>query len=178
MKYQITPPSSINGLVNLPTSKSISNRALILNALAKNTQLIDNISDSDDTNALRKALGNISGTVDIGAAGTAMRFLTAYFAITSGTRVLTGSERMKKRPIKILVDALRQLGASISYIDEEGFPPLFIDGKDLSGGEISINGDTSSQYISALLMIAPTLKNGLSVKIAGELISTDRKSVV
>ena len=172
MKYQITPPSSINGSVNLPASKSISNRALILNALAKSAQLIDNISDSDDTNALREALADTTGTVDIGAAGTAMRFLTAYFAITPGSRVLTGSERMKKRPIKILVEALRQLGASISYAGEEGFPPLFIEGKALDGGEITINGDISSQYISALLMIAPTLKNGLSVKIAGELIST------
>ena len=172
MKYQITPPSSINGSVTLPASKSISNRVLILNALAKNAQLIDNISDSDDTNALREALANTAGTVNIGAAGTAMRFLTTYLAITPGSRVLTGSERMKKRPIKILVEALRQLGASINYVGEDGFPPLLIDGKVLDGGEITINGNISSQYISALLMIAPTLKNGLSVKITGELIST------
>jgi len=172
MKYQITPPSSINGSVNLPASKSISNRTLILNALAKIPQLIDNISDSDDTNTLREALENTTGTVNIGAAGTAMRFLTAYFAITPGSRVLTGSERMKKRPVKILVEALRQLGASINYVGEEGFPPLSIEGKPLDGGEITINGNISSQYISALLMIAPTLKNGLSMKITGELIST------
>ena len=171
MKYRLTPPSLIDASINLPASKSISNRVLILNALAKNTQSIENISNSDDTNVLLKALTGTSDTIDIGAAGTAMRFLTAYLAITPGSRVLTGSERMKKRPIKILVDALRQLGASIRYVNEEGFPPLFIEGKPLEGGIIKINGNISSQYISALLMIAPMLKNGLCVEIAGELIS-------
>ena len=171
MKYRLTSPSLIKASVTLPTSKSISNRVLILNALSKNAQSIENISDSDDTKVLQKALSDTSGIIDIGAAGTAMRFLTAYFATTPGQRVLTGSERMKKRPVKVLADALRQLGASIRYTEEDGYPPLLIEGKALEGGTIEISGDISSQYISALLMVAPTLKKGLHVNITGELIS-------
>ena len=172
MKYQLSPPSHIDAAIDLPASKSISSRALILGALAESAYSIEHISDSDDTKVLQKALSSTAETVDIGAAGTAMRFLTAYFAVMPGARTLTGSERMKKRPIKLLVDALQELGASIRYEGEAGFPPLFIEGKPLEGGAVKIDGSISSQYISALLMIAPKLKNGLFIEITGALAST------
>ena len=156
----------------LPASKSISNRALVLNALSKNVVPPDNLSDSDDTEVLLRALQTMPETIDIGAAGTAMRFLTAYLSVTPGEHVITGTERMKHRPIGILVEALRTLGASITYEGEEGFPPLRIVGCDtLEGGSLSVPGDVSSQYISALLMIAPTLKNGLRLTLTGNIAS-------
>ncbi len=155
----------------LPASKSISNRALILNALSYSPYDIENLSDCDDTRVTVKALDSNSNTFDIGAAGTAMRFLTAFLAKTMGEWTITGSERMKQRPIKLLVDALNSLGAKIEYVENEGFPPLKITGCALSGGTISLNGGVSSQYISALMMIAPYMINGLTIKLQGKVIS-------
>lgn len=134
----------------------------------------ENLSDSDDTYVMLRALEekSLEGTIDIGAAGTAMRFLTAYLSVTPGEHVITGTERMKHRPISILVNALRQLGATIDYVGEEGFPPLRIVGHDnLEGGCLTVPGDVSSQYISALLMIAPTLHKGLCLKLTGQIAS-------
>ena len=158
--------------VSLPFSKSISNRALIMNALSENTGKIENLSDSDDTCVLSAAINSTNNVVDIGAAGTAMRFLTAYFSVTDGEKILTGSERMKQRPIGLLVNALRTLGADIEYLEKDGFPPLKIRGKKLSGNEILLDGSVSSQYISALMMIAPVLTDGLKIKLEGNIIST------
>lgn len=171
MKYIITPPEAINGKINLPSSKSISNRALILNALSHSDMLIQNISDCDDTRVMIKALNSDSNLFDVGAAGTAMRFLTAFLSKIIGEWTITGSDRMKQRPIKLLVDALNSLGAKIEYIEKEGYPPLRIFGSALEGGEISLDGSVSSQYISALMMIAPTMKNGLKITLTGEIIS-------
>lgn len=156
----------------LPASKSISNRALIINALANGTHPLENLSDCDDTQVMLRALQAQPGeTIDIMAAGTAMRFLTAYLSVTPGDRIITGTQRMKQRPIGILVDALRKLGANIEYVEKEGFPPLRIQGTTLTKSHISLPGNISSQYISALLMIAPTLKNGLQVTLTGDIIS-------
>lgn len=157
--------------ISLPASKSISNRALILNALAYSPYDIQNLSDCDDTRVTVKALDSNDTTFDIGAAGTAMRFLTAFLSKTVGEWVITGSERMKQRPIKLLVDALNSLGARIEYVEKEGFPPLRIYGSALMGGEISLNGGVSSQYISALMMVAPYMVNGLKIRLEGDVIS-------
>jgi len=162
---------SINASINLPSSKSISNRALILNALAYSPFEISNLSDCDDTRVTVKALNSNETTFDIGAAGTAMRFLTAFLSKTVGEWIITGSERMKQRPIKLLVDALNSLGARIEYMENEGFPPLRIFGSALTGGEITLNGGISSQYISALMMIAPFMMNGLKITLEGNIIS-------
>jgi len=162
---------SVNLRVELPSSKSISNRALILDALAYSPYEIENLSDCDDTRVLVNALDSNDTTFDIGAAGTSMRFLTAFLSKTVGEWVITGSERMKQRPIKLLVNALNQLGAKIEYVENEGFPPLKIYGCALMGGEISLNGGISSQYISALMMIAPLMQNGLKITLEGEIIS-------
>jgi 3-phosphoshikimate 1-carboxyvinyltransferase len=165
------PAKDINLSISLPASKSISNRALILNALAYSPYDIQNLSDCDDTRVTVKALDSNDTTFDIGAAGTAMRFLTAFLAKTVGEWVITGSERMKNRPIKLLVDALTSLGARIEYVEKEGYPPLRIFGSALMGGEISLNGGVSSQYISALMMVAPYMQNGLKIKLEGNVIS-------
>ncbi|MCE5332023.1 MAG: 3-phosphoshikimate 1-carboxyvinyltransferase [Bacteroidales bacterium] len=164
-------PGNINLRISLPASKSISNRALILNALADSPYEIENLSDCDDTRVTVKALDSSDTTFDIGAAGTAMRFLTAFLSKTVGEWVITGSERMKQRPIKLLVDALNRLGARIEYVEKEGFPPLRIFGSALTGGEIHLNGGISSQYISALMMIAPYMQNGLKIILDGNIIS-------
>lgn len=157
--------------IKITGSKSESNRLLILQQHYPNLT-IKNPSNSDDTIHLQQALQKNSGTVDIGHAGTAMRFLTAYFAAKNGAEVtLTGSQRMQERPIKILVDALQTLGADIQYIKDEGNPPLKIKGKKLNMSKVSIKGNVSSQYISALVLIAPALKNGLSIKLIGEITS-------
>lgn len=162
----------LSASVKLPSSKSISNRALIIYALSDCCILPENLSDCDDTAVIIRALRENPATIDIGAAGTAMRFTTAFLAATaSGEHVLTGTERMKHRPIKILVDALRFLGADIKYVCEEGFPPLAIRGRRLEGGELEIEGNVSSQYISALLMIGPVLTKGLTLRLRGEIIS-------
>ena len=142
-----------------------------MHALSDYNQTIENLSDSDDTIVMKKALSGKNQIIDIGHAGTAMRFLTAYFSIMPGEKIITGSERMKQRPIKILVDALISLGAEIEYVGNEGFPPLKIKGKNLKGGKIELNGGVSSQYISALLMIAPILKGGLTLHLTGNVIS-------
>lgn len=157
--------------IRLPASKSISNRLLIINALAGSNEIPQNLSDSDDTRVMLDALTSENGLKDVGHAGTSMRFLTAFFSCRPGDVVLTGSERMKERPMGPLVDALRSLGAEISYAGKEGFPPLEIHGNRMDGGEITIDGGISSQFISALLMIAPTMKKGLVLQIKGDLVS-------
>ena len=170
-QYRLSAPQRLDATVELPASKSISNRALIIYALSGGSHLPENLSDCDDTNVIIKALNEMPEEIDIKAAGTAMRFMTAYLSVTGGTHVLTGTERMKHRPIGILVDALRLLGADIQYVGEEGFPPLRINGKQLEGGLLEIPGNVSSQYISALLMIGPTLKKGLTLRLLGSIIS-------
>lgn len=158
--------------IQLPSSKSISNRVLIINALSGNSELPLNVSDCDDTNVMIQWLASKPHTVDIGAAGTAMRFSTALLAVSDGEHVITGSPRMKQRPVAVLVDALRSIGADISYVENDGFPPLKIQGNPaLKGGEITLRGDVSSQYISALLMIGPYLQNGLKLNLTGDIIS-------
>ncbi|MBQ8056277.1 MAG: 3-phosphoshikimate 1-carboxyvinyltransferase [Paludibacteraceae bacterium] len=171
MKYHIIAPNQAAGIIDLPTSKSISNRALMINALSGNQLVVKRISNSDDTHVMIEALKLQSNEIDVGAAGTSMRFLTAYFANKLGTWQITGSERMKNRPIAILVDALRSIGAEISYVEKEGFPPLQIKGKELEGGKIALDGSVSSQYISALLMVAPIMKNGLTLELLGHIAS-------
>lgn len=211
MIYHILPPSSIRTSIQLPASKSISNRALIIHALGKGDCLPENLSDCDDTRVMVKALTEGGDTIDILAAGTAMRFLTAYFSITPGQRILTGTARMQQRPIQLLVDALRQLGADIAYTNREGFPPLRIRGKEPNNcelknyeqevckqennkqenyelknyeqevcekgkkeslcSELTLQGNVSSQYISALLMIGPMLPHGLTLHLSGNIIS-------
>ena len=172
MKYLIKAPEErLRASVQLPASKSISNRALILNALSYSPYDIQNLSDCDDTEVMVKALNSDSRDFDIKAAGTAMRFLTAFLSKIVGEWTITGTERMKNRPIKLLVDALNSLGARIEYMEEEGYPPLRIFGSALQGGEISLAGGVSSQYISALLMIAPLMENGLTLHLEGNIIS-------
>ena len=171
MQYLIKAPSQLNTTVNLPASKSISNRALIIGALSGGHVLPENLSDCDDTGVIVRALESMPEVIDIKAAGTAMRFMTAYLAVTPGTHVITGTERMKHRPIGILVDALRYLGASIDYVGEEGFPPLRIAGRRIAGGALEVPGNISSQYISALLMIGPALRKGLQLRLTGSIIS-------
>ena len=171
MRYKITAPSHIDTTINLPASKSISNRALILHALGKGSVVPDNLSDCDDTKVIINALKTMPPVIDIKAAGTAMRFMTAYLSVTPGEHVITGTNRMKHRPIRVLVDALRKLGAQIEYTEEEGFPPLRITGDSLDGGMLEIPGDVSSQYISALLMIGPAMKNGLKLRLTGNIVS-------
>ena len=170
-QYLIKAPKLQKATVSLPASKSISNRALIIYALSGGQQLPRNLSDCDDTSVILAALRDMPDEIDIKAAGTAMRFMTAYLSVMKGTHVLTGTERMKQRPIGILVDALRKLGASIDYLGEEGYPPLRITGQPLQGGDLEIEGNVSSQYISALLMIGPVLKKGLELKLTGDIIS-------
>lgn len=172
MNYIIKGPDRlIRASVQLPASKSISNRALILSALSYSPYNIQNLSDCDDTEVMVAALNSNSRDFDIKAAGTAMRFLTAFLSKVVGEWTITGTERMKNRPIRILVDALNSLGARVEYVEKEGFPPLRIFGSALQGGEISLSGGVSSQYISALLMIAPLMENGLTLHLEGNIIS-------
>jgi len=172
MSLKVVAPNKLNGLVSLPSSKSISNRALVINALSGNSCEPQNVSDCDDTKVMISWLTNHPQIVDIGAAGTAMRFSSALLAVTDGKHVITGTERMKNRPIGILVDALRSLGANIKYVEKEGYPPLEITGNcEMEGGEISLQGSVSSQYISALLMIGPILKDGLKLVLTGNIVS-------
>ena len=172
MQYEIKAPQVLNQTIKLPASKSISNRALIIHALSGGAILPDNLSDCDDTTVIINALQNNPHEINIKAAGTAMRFMTAFLSVKDGEEhVLTGTERMKHRPIGVLVDALRHLGADISYVGDEGFPPLRIKGRKLEGGLLEVPGNISSQYISALLMIGPTLKNGLTLRLTGDVIS-------
>lgn len=161
----------LSSKITISGSKSETNRLLLLQALYPNI-LVENASISDDSQVMIQALKTTNSEIDIHHAGTAMRFLTAYFAIQEGREViLTGSSRMKERPIQILVNALRQLGADIAYEEKEGFPPLRIRGRKLTNSTVSIQSNVSSQYISALLLIAPKLENGLHLTLEGELTS-------
>ena len=172
MDYKIFAPQRAIGEIDLPASKSISNRALILNALCSSPAPLHNVAHCDDTDAMVAALSSHDDVVNIGAAGTAMRFLTAYFATRTGrTVVLDGSERMRQRPIGILVDALRSCGANIEYTLNEGFPPLRITGAQLKVQSITMAGNVSSQYISAMLMIAPLIEGCRSLRLTGDVIS-------
>ncbi len=171
--------------IHLPASKSISNRALIINALSGAGVMPQNVSDCDDTRVMLRALagqnardGQGREVIDIMAAGTAMRFLTAYLSVTPpregeapSARIITGTERMQNRPIGLLVEALRHLGADIGYVGREGFPPLCIQGRRLEGGEVTLPGHLSSQYISAMLMVGPILEKGLTLHLEGEVVS-------
>lgn len=171
MQYLLNAPASLYATVQLPASKSISNRALILHALSGGSTRPENLSDCDDTQVMIRALDHMPDVIDIHAAGTAMRFLTAYLCVTPGTHTITGTERMQQRPIRILVDALRTLGARIDYTGNESFPPLHINGTQLTGSEIELAGNVSSQYISALLMIGAVLPVGLKLRLTGDIIS-------
>lgn len=165
--------NTITGTVkNLPSSKSISNRAIILDALVGSTSSLLNLSDANDTHLMRKLIVSEAHELNVEDAGTTMRFLTAFCAITGRNKVITGTDRMKQRPIGILVDALRKLGAEIEYLEKEGFPPVKTKGfKGQLTSELSIRGDVSSQYISALMMVAPLLPQGLRLKFEGKVTS-------
>ncbi|HSV89225.1 MAG TPA: hypothetical protein VLH61_11340 [Bacteroidales bacterium] len=168
----VSPPENgfLQGTVLLPSSKSISNRVLIIRELCRTSFPIENLSHADDTQILLQALAIAKSTqraIDVGHAGTAMRFLTAYLATCDNHFVLTGSERMKKRPIGALVNALNSLGAKIDFLGEPGYPPLKIKGQKLKGGKITIDSGTSSQFISALLLIAPRFEKGLELTLTG-----------
>jgi len=157
--------------IKITGSKSETNRLLLLKAFYPSINL-ENTSNSDDSEVMLSALESSSNQIDIHHAGTAMRFLTAYFSIQEGCEItLTGSSRMKERPIKILVEALQQLGASISYVEKEGFPPLKINGTKITKNKVTLPADISSQYISALLLIAPKLENGLELTLDGAITS-------
>jgi 3-phosphoshikimate 1-carboxyvinyltransferase len=194
-KYKLQPLSKpIDAVVEMPGSKSYTNRALIMAALADGTSVITGISESDDSIAMVNALktlgveisiangkavviGNagkfkpFSGTINVGAAGTTMRFLTALVALVEGEIILDGSERMRERPINELVDALRSLGVEIQYLAKENCPPLLIKGGNIEGGNVLMKGEFSSQYFTSLLLIAPVLKNGLNIEVVGEQVS-------
>ena len=173
MNYKISHPTKVvNCEIDLPSSKSISNRLLIIKALCKKKFLIKNLSESDDTILLKNALNSKEKTINVSHAGTSFRFLTSFLSIQKGKEfILNGSDRMKERPIKELVNSLQELGVKIEYLEKEDFPPLKIIGTEIDGGEIEIDGTISSQFISSLLLIAPNLKNGLILKIKGKLVS-------
>lgn len=172
MMYHLSHPSkTFDAEITLPYSKSISNRLLIIQALCKNSFEISNLSNAHDTKVLAETLAQNTPSIDVKDCGTAFRFLTAYLATREGEFILTGSKQMKRRPIKYLVDALKQLGAEIHYLEKKGFPPLKISGKPLAGGRVDINASISSQFISALLLIAPTLNQGLELNLQGKILS-------
>ncbi len=174
MNLRILPPDDfLQARLTLPLSKSMSARALIINALTPGAAALTRVAECDDTDAMRQALADLSAPeVNVGAAGTTMRFLTAFYASRPGHEVvLDGSERMRKRPIGVLVEALRALGADIEYAGEEGFPPLHIRGRRLKGGKLTLDASVSSQFISALLMVAPTMEEGLELTLDGEIVS-------
>ncbi|MFD2587699.1 3-phosphoshikimate 1-carboxyvinyltransferase [Croceitalea marina] len=173
MKLHLSAPSDnlLKSAIEITGSKSETNRLLLLQALFSNIN-IDNLSNSDDAQVMAKGLKIADGEVDIHHAGTAMRFLTSYFASQEQKNVvLTGSKRMQERPIKVLVDALRSLGAKIEYVKNEGYPPLRITGTAITSSKVSLPANISSQYISSLLLIAPSLKNGLEVELIGKITS-------
>ena len=173
MRIQLSSPdnSKIQKSIAITGSKSETNRSLLLQALFPNIR-IENVSNADDGEVMQKGLAKSQGEVDIHHAGTAMRFLTGYFASQEGKEVvLTGSQRMQERPIKVLVEALRFLGADIQYIKEEGCPPLKIIGKKLAKSSVSLPANISSQYISSLLLIAPSLLNGIELELIGKITS-------
>ena len=173
LRLQLSSPNNnkIQKSIAITGSKSETNRSLLLQALFPNIK-IENLSNSDDGEVMQKGLVKSTGEVDIHHAGTAMRFLTAYFASKEGKQVvLTGSQRMQERPIKVLVEALQSLGADIQYEKEAGYPPLRITGKKLEKNQVSLPANISSQYISALLLIAPSLENGLELELIGKITS-------
>ncbi|MFE3847368.1 3-phosphoshikimate 1-carboxyvinyltransferase [Flavobacterium sp. LB3P45] len=166
-----TSQSDLQARIAVTGSKSETNRLLLLQALFPNITLA-NTSNSDDSEVMQKALKGNEEIVDIHHAGTAMRFLTAYFAVNEGREVvLTGSQRMTERPIKVLVEALQQLGAQISYENEVGYPPIRIKGQKITASKVNIPANVSSQYISALLLVAPKLENGIEITLVGEITS-------
>ncbi len=171
MIYRISSSNIQSTTVDLPSSKSISNRLLLINVLSQNPIPPENISESDDTKVMLKALNGNFKKINVGAAGTSMRFLTAYLSTLPGEHVITGSQRMKLRPIALLVEALQRLGAKIEYLESPGFPPLKITGTQLQGGKIELSGSISSQYISALMMIAPRISGGLQILLTGKIVS-------
>lgn len=177
MKYQVSHPTKkLEGTITLTASKSESNRALIIQALCNDRFTISNLATANDTRILQQILNRArisrtEGVYNVEDSGTAMRFLTAFFATKPGTHILIGSERMKERPIGILVKALRDLGAEIEYLEKEGFPPIKITGKTLTGTEVEMDGNVSSQFISALLLISSELPNGLVIKFKGDITS-------
>ncbi|MEM8523972.1 MAG: 3-phosphoshikimate 1-carboxyvinyltransferase [Bacteroidota bacterium] len=183
MRFQLFKPDlNIQGEITLNGSKSIANRALIIQALCEKDFEIELLSNSKDTVTLNELIGKMRSAdkmsdepliLDTGAAGTTYRFMTAYLAMQEGTQILTGSERMKQRPIGVLAEALKKLGANIEYLEKDGYPPLKIDSPDKVGtnNQLSISAGTSSQYISALLMIAPTLPDGLELTLEGKIVS-------
>lgn len=172
--------SILRGRFKLPASKSISNRILIIQALSGNEMTIDNLSEADDTVLLKKLLNLIHSPnglkkvteIDAANAGTTFRFLTAYLSIRPGKWMLTGSERMKQRPVEVLVEALQRLGADISYLAKHGYPPLLIEGKALRGGEVTIESGISSQYATALMLIGAVLPTGLTINLKGKQVSS------
>ena len=172
MKLSLAQIADIsNEKLQITGSKSEANRLLILQALYSKIK-IENLSNSDDSQVMQKAIASTDKVVDIHHAGTAMRFLTSYFATREGrTTLLTGSERMHQRPIKILVDALRDLGADIEYEKEDGFPPILLKGKKLTKSKVNLKANVSSQYISSLMLVAPTLENGLEITLEGKVTS-------
>lgn len=173
---RLTPPAGpVRAIIPLASSKSESNRALIIDALTGFRCDLQNLSTARDTQTMIRLLKSTDRTADVLDAGTTMRFLTAYFAVTGGQKVMTGTPRMCERPIGILVDALRTLGADITYLNNEGYPPLQLNGflasqtNQVNPGRVSIRGDVSSQYISALLLVAPTLSNGIVLQLTGDI---------
>jgi 3-phosphoshikimate 1-carboxyvinyltransferase len=171
LQYKISPPDAIHATVQLPASKSMSNRALILNALSLSPYHIRNLSDCEDTQVIIDAFNSDSNEFDVKGAGTAMRFLTAFLAGMQGEWIIKGSRRMHERPIHPLVETLTALGAKIDYLEKEGFPPLRINGRKLKGGEVYLSGNISSQFISALLMVAPLMEKGLIMHIEKKIVS-------
>lgn len=173
MDLKIFPPEELNPApVVLPLSKSESNRQIIISSLTPGAHMPERVAECDDTDSLLAALAAGDGHINVGAAGTAMRFLAAYFAVKRGAEVtLDGSERMRQRPIGPLVDALRRLGADIDYLGADGYPPLKIRGRMLEGGAVEMDAAVSSQFVSALLMVAPTMEKGLELRLRGSVIS-------
>jgi len=172
MRYKISHPTrELKGQINLTASKSESNRALIIQAICQEDFSIANLAEAEDTQTLQHILEtdivSPKDSYDVGPAGTTIRFLTAYFAAVPGERILTGSERMKKRPIKPLVDALLQLGAHIEYVKEEGYPPIRVRGVALKGNEVTLDPSISSQFVTSLLLLAPALPHGLTIRFQG-----------
>lgn len=172
MKYLLSKQNkSLKGEIVLPSSKSLSNRLLLIRALAKKHFEIYNLSYSDDTKNLIRLLNSESNLIDVGDSGSTMRFLTSFLANKPGEWILTGSEKTKNRPVGILVNALKELGVNIEYLEKDGFPPIKIYGSNLQGGNVEISGSISSQFISSLLLIAPTLPCGLNIKLKSKIIS-------
>lgn len=177
MKTTAPKDNEIKGTILIPASKSISNRILIIEALSSEKLDFENLSNSDDTKILQESLNTVNAnkakliTLDVGMAGTAFRFLTAFLSLQNGMFILTGSERLKERPIKPLVDILLDLGANIQYKEKEGFAPLIIVGKKLHGKEVTIDASISSQFITALMLIAPKIEGGLNIQLRGSIAS-------